>query len=106
MEIETICRYQLPVVIVVFNNGGIYQGDKVGSAPSPTGFVPNARYDKLIEAFGGTGYHVNDTRSLAKTLTDALAAGRPALINCVIDPTAGTESGHIQNLNPKSALAK
>ncbi len=49
MEIETICRYQLPVVIVVFNNGGIYQGDKVGSAPSPTGFVPNARYDKLIE---------------------------------------------------------
>jgi oxalyl-CoA decarboxylase len=106
MEIETICRYQLPVVIVVFNNGGIYQGDKIGSAPSPTGFVPNARYDKLIEAFGGNGYHVDDTRSLTKTLTDALAAGRPALINCVIDPTAGTESGHIQNLNPKSALAK
>ena len=58
MEIETICRYKLPVVIVVFNNGGIYRGDKAGSAPSPTGFVPNARYDKLIEAFGGTGYHV------------------------------------------------
>ncbi len=106
MEIETICRYQLPVVIVVFNNGGIYQGDKIGSPPSPTGFVPNARYDKLIEAFGGTGYHVDGTRSLTKTLTDALAAGRPALINCVIDPTAGTESGHIQNLNPKSGLAK
>jgi oxalyl-CoA decarboxylase len=106
MEIETICRYKLPVVIVVFNNGGIYQGDKIGSAPSPTGFVPNARYDKLIEAFGGTGYHVDDARSLTKALTDALAAGRPALINCVIDPTAGTESGHIQNLNPKSALAK
>ena len=106
MEIETICRYQLPVVILVFNNGGIYHGDKIGSAPTPTGFVPNARYDKLIEAFGGTGYHVDDTPSLTKALTDALAAGQPALINCVIDPTAGTESGHIQSLNPKSALTK
>ena len=106
MEIETICRFHLPVVIVVFNNGGIYHGDKTGSVPSPTGFIPNARYDKLIEAFGGTGYNVDNTASLTKALTDALAAGHPALINCVIDPTAGTESGHIQNLNPKSALGK
>jgi len=106
MEIETICRYKLPVVILVFNNGGIYRGDEIDSAPSPTGFIANARYEKLIEAFGGTGYHVADTPSLTKALTDALAAGQPALINVVIDPTAGTESGHIQNLNPKSALAK
>ena len=47
-----------------------------------------------------------DTPSLTKALTNALAAGRPALINCAIDPTAGTESGHIQNLNPKSSLTK
>jgi oxalyl-CoA decarboxylase len=106
MEIETICRYRLPIVILVFNNGGIYHGDKIGSVPSPTGFIQNARYDKLIEAFGGTGYHVLDKASLTKALTDALAAGQPALINCVIDPMAGTESGHIQNLNPKSALTK
>jgi oxalyl-CoA decarboxylase len=106
MEIETICRYRLPIVILVFNNGGIYHGDKIGGAPSPTGFIPNARYDKLIEAFGGTGYHVTDKASLGKALTDAVAAGRPALINCVIDPAAGTESGHIQSFNPKSALAK
>ena len=105
MEIETICRYKLPIVILVFNNGGIYRGDKPGVfPPSPTGFVPNARYDKLIEAFGGVGYNAEDTSSLAKALEAALAAGRPALINCVIDPTAGTESGHIQSLNPKSAL--
>src|ERR1019366_5067299 len=106
MEIETICRYKLPVVILVFNNGGIYHGDEIGSAPSPTGFIPDARYDKLIEAFGGAGHHVEDTASLAKALTDALASGRPALINCVIDRKAGTESGHIRNLNPKSTLAK
>ena len=106
MEIETICRYKLPVVILVFNNGGIYHGDEIGSAPSPTGFVPNARYDKLIEAFGGAGYHAEDKPGLAKALTAALAAGKPALINCVIDPKAGTESGHISKLNPKSALTK
>ena len=105
MEIETICRYRLPIVTVVFNNGGIYRGDKPGVfPPSPTGFVPNARYDKLIEAFGGVGYNAEDKASLASALTDALAAGRPALINCLIDPAAGTESGHITNLNPKSAL--
>jgi len=106
MEIETICRYRLPIVILVFNNGGIYHGDPVGTAPSPTGFVHDARYDTLIGAFGGVGYHVTDKSSLSKAVTDALRAGKPALINVVIDPTAGTESGHIQNLNPKMALAK
>jgi oxalyl-CoA decarboxylase len=105
MEIETICRYQLPIVTLVFNNNGIYRGDPAGSAPSPTAFVQNARYEKMIEAFGGAGYHVTDTPSLTKALAEALEAGKPALINVVIDPTAGTESGHIQNLNPKRAVA-
>jgi oxalyl-CoA decarboxylase len=105
MEIETICRYQLPVVTLIFNNNGIYRGDEIGSAPSPTGLIRNARYDKIIEAFGGAGYHVTDTPSLTKALIDTLAAGKPALINCVIDPMAGTESGHLQHLNPKSPLS-
>jgi oxalyl-CoA decarboxylase len=105
MEIETICRYQVPVVTLIFNNNGIYRGDEIGSAPSPTGLIRNARYDKIIEAFGGAGYHVTDTPSLTKALIDALAAGKPALINCVIDPMAGTESGHLQHLNPKSRLS-
>ena len=104
MEVETICRYQLPVVTIIFNNNGIYRGDVGSGAPSPTDLIKNARYDKIIEAFGGTGYHVTDTQSTIKALSDALAAGKPALINAVIDPTAGTESGHIQSLNPKSAL--
>ncbi|MBV9670087.1 MAG: oxalyl-CoA decarboxylase [Acidobacteriales bacterium] len=104
MEIETICRYNLPVVTVIFNNNGIYRGDPSGAEPSPTGFMADARYDRIIEAFGGTGVHATDTASLQKAVSDALAAGKPALINAVIDPTAGTESGHIQSLNPKSAL--
>ncbi len=104
MEIETICRYNLPVVTVIFNNNGIYRGDPNGEAPSPTGFIAGARYERIIDAFGGTGVHATDTASLQKAVSEALAAGKPALINAVIDPTAGTESGHIQSLNPKSAL--
>jgi oxalyl-CoA decarboxylase len=106
MEIETICRYHLPVVVVVFNNGGIYRGDDVnrsgGADPSPTVLMKNARYDKLIEAFDGAGHHVTDPQNLTKALTNALASGKPALIDCAIDPTAGTESGHLENLNPQS----
>ena len=106
MEIETICRYGLPVITIIFNNSGIYRGDPAGSMCSPTGLMHNARYDKMIEAFGGTGYHVTDAPGLTQALSEALMAGRPALINAVIDSTAGTESGHIYNLNPKSPLAR
>ena len=108
MEIETICRYSLPIVIIVFNNGGIYKGTDInysgGADPAPTVFVKNARYDKLIEAFGGNGYHVTDQQSLTGALTDALASGKPSLIDCVIDPKAGTESGHIGNLNVRTQI--
>ncbi|HEX3953795.1 MAG TPA: oxalyl-CoA decarboxylase [Stellaceae bacterium] len=105
MEIETICRYELPITTIIFNNNGVYRGDPEGRPYSPTGLLRDARYEKIIEAFGGTGYHCTDTPSLTAALTEALASGKPALINAVIDPTAGTESGHIQSLNPKSAVA-
>ena len=109
MEVETICRYRLPIVIAVFNNGGIYRGDEIsrsgGGDPAPTNLMKQARYDKIIEAFGGTGYHVADPENLKRALGEALASGTPTLINCVIDPTAGTESGHIQHLNPRSSIS-
>ncbi len=105
MEIETICRYDLPVTTIIFNNNGVYRGDPADRPYSPTGLLRDARYEKIIEAFGGKGYHCSDTPSLTRALTEALASGKPALINAVIDPTAGTESGHIQSLNPKSAAA-
>jgi oxalyl-CoA decarboxylase len=104
MELETICRYHLPIVVVVFNNGGVYKGDDVNTAstdPSPTTLMPGARYDRVIEAFGGAGYQARTPAELTAALADALARGGPALVDCVIDPTAGTESGHLTNLNPK-----
>ncbi|WP_135451557.1 oxalyl-CoA decarboxylase [Mycobacterium sp. DL99] len=106
MELETICRYGLPIVVVVFNNGGVYKGDDVNTSssdPAPTALTPTARHELLIEAFGGTGYSVTTPAELTAALAEALASGRPALIDCVIDPAAGTESGHLTHLNPKVA---
>ena len=108
MEIETICRYRLPVTILILNNGGIYKGDEPGHGqngdPSPTSFTPGARYDHLIEAFGGTAYYATKSVELEEALCAALASKRPSLINCVIDPSVGVESGHIGNLNPHSSV--
>jgi len=103
MELETICRYQLPIVVIVLNSGGVYRGDgrnTVSTDPSPTTLMLNARHDRLIEAFGGKGYQVSTPAQLTIALTGALMSGRPALIDCVIDPTDGTESGHLTHLNP------
>ena len=110
MELETICRYELPVCTVVFNNNGVYRGTDVNPLGSkdvaPTVFVKGVRYDRMIEAFGGVGYHVTTPAKLEKALLEAIKLGKPVLINAVIDPTAGTESGHIQSLNPRSAVAQ
>jgi oxalyl-CoA decarboxylase len=107
MELETICRYRLPIITVVFNNGGVYRGDEVNSRsadPAPTVLLQSSRYEQLIEAFGGRGYYAEDPQAVAGALREALLAGRPALVNCLIDPTAGTESGHLQNLNAESLV--
>jgi oxalyl-CoA decarboxylase len=110
MELETICRYNLPVTTIVFNNNGVYRGTDVnptgGSDPSPTVFVKNARYDKMIEAFGGVGYNATTPAELETALLESIAKGKPALINAVIDEAAGTESGRLTNLNPASAVSK
>jgi oxalyl-CoA decarboxylase len=109
MEIETICRYELPVTIVIFNNDGIYRGTDVntgGSDPATTVFVKGARYDKLIEAFGGVGINATSPDELKRAVNAAMDSGKPTLINAVIDPAAGSESGRIGNLNPQSVLKK
>ena len=110
MEVETICRYNLPVCIVVFNNNGIYRGTDVnpggGSDVATTVFVKDARYDKMMEAFGGVGVHVTTPDELSRAVNVAMDSGKPTLINAVIDPGAGSESGRIGNLNPQSALKK
>jgi len=110
MEVETICRYNLPVCVVVFNNNGVYAGTGVnptgGPDVVPTVFVKGARYDKLMEAFGGVGVNAATPAELRKAMDEAIASGRPTLINAVIDETAGTESGRIKSLNPQTNATK
>ena len=110
MEVETICRYNLPVCVVVFNNNGIYRGTDVnptgGSDVATTVFVKDARYDKMIEAFGGVGVNATTPDELKRAVDAAMDSGRPTLINAVIDPAAGTESGSIGKLNPQSVIRK
>ena len=110
MEVETICRYNLPVCIVVFNNNGIYRGTDTNEAGgddvATTVFVENARYDMMMQAFGGVGVHVSNPDELSRAVNEAMDSGKPTLINAAIDPAAGKESGNIGSLNPVSVVGK
>jgi oxalyl-CoA decarboxylase len=110
MEVETICRYRLPVCVVIFNNNGIYRGTDVnpsgGSDVATTVFVPDSRYEMMMEAFGGVGAYATTPDELDRAVRQALDSGKPTLVNAVIDPAAGTESGNIGSLNPQSVLSK
>ncbi|XP_004603868.1 2-hydroxyacyl-CoA lyase 1 [Sorex araneus] len=101
MEVETICRYNLPIVLLVVNNNGIYQGfdvntwkemlkfgDPTAKAP-PVCLLPNAHYEKIMSAFGGQGYFVQTPEELQKSLRQSLAdTSKPSLINIMIEPQA------------------
>lgn len=107
MEIETICRYRLPVTVIILNNGGVYRGDEAphGDDPAPTVLSARARHELIAEAFGGKGYHVSTAAELRAALTEAIGSRGPSLIDCELDPTAGVESGHLANRNPASAAS-
>lgn len=104
MEISSICRFKLPVTVVIFNNGGIYNGigetlDKT-SDPAPTTLDVNARYDKIGEAFGADTYYVKTPQELSDALKASIASKRPTVIDVQLAADAGKESGHIGYLNP------
>ncbi len=106
MDFSTICRFKLPVTVVIFNNGGIYNGIGVNLSnngdPAPTTLDVNARYDKLGEAFGAKSYYVTTPEELSAALTEAIASKAPAMIDVQLAADSGKESGHIGYLNPES----
>jgi 2-hydroxyacyl-CoA lyase 1 len=93
MEIETACRYKLPVKVVVLNNGGIGRG--IDELPderfkSPPGVLTvGARYDRMMEAFGGKGWYIEDPKHLRGALDEAMKFDGPALVNVKLHPSAG-----------------
>ena len=90
MEVEVAVRYNLPITFIVVNNNGI------GGGPSeldrenipPGSYMPNARYEKIIEAFGGKGYFVTTVDELDSTLRTAVNDPTPSIVNIMIDPKA------------------
>jgi 2-hydroxyacyl-CoA lyase 1 len=92
MEVETMCRYKLPIKIVMLNNGGIGGGmDELPTdKPIPVSILtPRARYDLMMEAFGGKGILVEDPKDLRNALDEAMAFEGPVLVNVILDPRAG-----------------
>lgn len=104
MDFSTICRFNLPVTVVILNNGGIYNGIGINMSgdgdPAPTTLNVKARYDKLGDAFGAKTYYVTTPDELSAALKEAIASKRPALIDVQLAADAGKESGHIGYLNP------
>lgn len=91
MEVEVACRYRLPITFVVVNNNGIGMGVSELPEPEripPSVYTPNARYERIIEAFGGKGYYVTTPEQLASALKQALEEGVPNVVNVMIDPRA------------------
>ena len=90
MEVEVACRYGLPITFIVVNNNGIGGGPTELSRDRipPGAYTPNARYERVIEAFGGKGYFATTPDELQRALKEALVDPEPNLVNVMIDPRA------------------
>ncbi len=93
MEMETLARYNLPAKIVVLNNGGIGPGmPEIPEDPmmnmKPNALIYGARYDKVMEDFGGKGFFVEDPKDIPAALEQAMAFPGPALVNIVISQSS------------------
>jgi 2-hydroxyacyl-CoA lyase 1 len=88
MEVEVACRYNMPITFVVINNNGIGGGpsDLNPEAVPPTAYIPRARYEKVIEGFGGLGFYCERPEEVRPALDEAFASGKPAVVNIMIDP--------------------
>ena len=92
MELETMVRYNLPVKLIVLNNGGIGGGVhplKEGQTAPPGNLTYGARYEGMLEALGGKGFYVEDPKDLRAALDEAMAFDGPALVNVPLNPRAG-----------------
>lgn len=89
MEFDTAVRHQIPVVCVISNNAGWTssgRGEQYGVR------LGHTRYDAMFEPLGVHVEFVEHPAELRPALERALAAGRPALVNVVTDPTATAET--------------
>ena len=91
IEFDTLARHDVAVVAVVGNNG-IWALEKhpmesIYGYSVAAELRPETRYDKLAEALGCHGELVREPAQLRPALERAFAAGGPALVNVLTDPT-------------------
>ncbi len=92
MDVDTLVRHRLPVVMVVGNNSAwalekgpmqmLYGYDVIAD------LAPRTRYDEVVRALGGAGEMVTDPHQIGPALDRAFAAGVPYLVNVVTDVAA------------------
>jgi acetolactate synthase-1/2/3 large subunit len=92
MDVDTLVRHNLPVVMVVGNNSAwglekqpmqmLYGYDVVAD------LAPQTRYDEVVKALGGGGETVTDPRQIGAALDRAFAADVPYLVNVITDVDA------------------
>ena len=90
MDVDTMVRHKMPVVIVVGNNGmwglekhpmqAIYGWDVACD------LQPGCRYDQVVKALGGAGELVTDPAEIGPALDRAFASGVPYLVNVLTEP--------------------
>lgn len=90
-DFETCVRFKLPVTVVVANDAawGQIRGPQVmifGAERAPATKLAPTRYDRVVEAFGGRGVHVDEPARLTPAIKEALASGETTCVNVPIDP--------------------
>ncbi len=98
MDFETAVRFGLPMVVVVGNDAAwgqilIPQRSMYGEDRSPATRLAPTRYDRIVEAMGGRGEHVEDPANLAPALERAFASGTVYCVDVAIDPEAAATAG-------------
>lgn len=90
MEVETACRYGMNITFIIVNNNGIGMGfdDFDRAKVPPLAYTPKARYEKMIEGFGGKGYFAETPEEMSSALKEALAQDGPTIVNIAVDPRA------------------
>lgn len=92
IDVDTLVRHRLPVVMIMGNNGA--WGLEKGPMQMLYGYdviadlAPRTRYDEVVRALGGAGEMVTDPAQIGPALDRAFASGVPYLVNVVTDVDA------------------
>ena len=97
-DYETAVRFKLPMVCVVGNDAAwgqirLPQVQMFGEEKSPATMLSPTRYDKVVEALGGYGVYVTEPAQIRPALERALASGKVACVNVMLDPEAPMKAG-------------